>query len=296
MTDIDSMIVFDRTLVRQRRDRAAPGFAAHDFLIADTAERLAERLSLVRRDFARALDLGCHLGSAGRLAAAAKPFETLVSCDLSPAMARGAGGLALAADEEALPFADGAFDLVLSALSLHWVNDLPGALIQIRRALRPDGLFLGAMLGGATLNELRRCLIEAEAAVTGGAAPRLSPFADLRDAGHLMRRAGFALPVVDTETVTVTYPDLFRLLADLRGMGETNAVLARSRTPLRRAVLMEAGRRYAESFAEPDGRLPATFQILHLSGWAPDPSQQQPLRPGSAKISLADALAATDKA
>jgi len=295
MTQSDSMTVFDRALVRRRRDRAAPGFAGHDFLFTEAAERLAERLDMVRRDFRRALDLGCHFGAAGRLAARTKRIETLVSCDLSPAMAARAGGLAVAADEEALPFADGGFDLVVSALSLHWVNDLPGALIQIRRALRPDGLFLGAMLGGGTLVELRRCLLEAELEITGGAAPRLSPFADLRDAGHLLQRAGFALPVVDAETVTVTWPDLFRLLADLRGMGETNAVLARSRRPLRRAVLLEAARRYAAGFAEPDGRIPASFQILYLSGWAPDPSQQQPLRPGSAKINLADVLTKPDE-
>ncbi len=266
-----SPMPFDRALVRRRRDRAAAAFAGYDFLFAETAAGLVERLQLIRRGFPRALDLGCHHGGAGRLAAAAKGIERLVSCDLSQAMAARAGGLAVAADEEALPFAAASFDLVLSNLSLHWVNDLPGALVQIRRALRPDGFFIGAMLGGDTLKELRRCLFEAELEVTGGAAPRLSPFATLSDAGQLMRRAGFALPVADTEIITVTYADIFRLMADLRGMGETSALAARPRRPLGREVLLETARRYADAHAEPDGRLPATFQILHLAGWAPEP-------------------------
>lgn len=283
--------VFDRALVRRRRDRAAPRFSEHDFLFAETAERLAERVGMVRREFPCVLDLGCHHGVTGRRIAATKTVETLVSCDLSAAMAARAGGHAVVADEEALPFADGAFDLVVSTLSLHWVNDLPGALIQIRRALRPDGLFLGAMLGGVTLTELRRHLLEAELDLTGGAAPRVSPFADLRDAGNLLQRAGFALPVADTEVVTVTWSNLFGLLADLRGMGETGALVERPRRPLRRAVLLEAARRYAAQHAEPDGRIPASFEIVHLLGWAPDPSQQRPLRPGSGRIDLAQVLA-----
>jgi len=280
MTSAPSAIaiaVFDRALVRRRRDRAAPAFSGYEFLFAETAANLVERLQLIRRSFPHALDLGCHAGAAGRLAAAAKGIERLVSCDLSLAFADGADGFPVVADEEALPFADASFDLVLSNLSLHWVNDLPGALIQIRRALRPDGFFVAAMLGGETLKELRHCLFEAELAVTGGAAPRLSPFATLADAGQLLRRAGFALPVADTEIITVTYADIFRLMADLRGMGETNALVARPRRPLGREVLLETARRYAETYAEPDGRLPATFQILHLAGWAPDPSQQQPV-------------------
>ena len=277
-----TLMPFDRALVRRRRDRAAAGFSGYDFMFAETAASLVERLRLIRRGFPHALDLGCHDGAAGRLAAAAKGIERLVSCDLSGALAGRADGFPVVADEEALPFAPASFDLVLSNLSLHWVNDLPGALIQIRRVLRPDGFFVASMLGGDTLKELRRSLFEAELEVTGGAAPRLSPFAAQADAGQLMRRAGFALPVADSETITVTYSDIFRLMADLRGMGETSALLARPRRPLARAVLLEAGRRYAEAWAEPDGRLPATFQVLHLAGWAPDPSQQQPLPPGGA--------------
>jgi SAM-dependent methyltransferase len=290
MTDADTMIVFDRGLVRRRRERAAAAFAGYRFLFDEVAERLAERLEMVRRAFPCALDLGRHETGAGRLARATKGVEVLVSCDLAP-QAVTAGGMAVVADEEYLPFADASFDLVVSTLGLHWVNDLPGALIQIRRALRPDGFFIAAMLGGETLVELRRCLVDAELAVSGGVSPRVSPLAGLADAGHLLRRAGFALPVVDAETVTVTYPDVFRLFADLRGMGETNATWARPRTPTKRAVFMEAARRYADVFAEPDGRLPVTFEIIHLAGWAPAPNQQQPLRPGSGQTPLAEILA-----
>jgi SAM-dependent methyltransferase len=295
MIETDTMTVFDRALVRRRRDRAAAGFADCRFLFDEVAERLTERLSMVRRTFPHALDLGCHDGGTGRLAAPAKRIEVLVSCDLAPGMAAGSGGLAVAADEEYLPFADASFDLVISNLSLHWVNDLPGALIQIRRALRPDGFFSAAMLGGNTLVELRQCLVEAELAVSGGVAPRLSPLVGLGDAGSLMQRAGFALPVVDAETVTVTYSDVFRLFADLRGMGETNATRARSRTPARRALFLEAARRYADSFAEADGRIPATFEIIYLAGWAPGPGQQQPLRPGSGRTPLACVLTTPDR-
>ncbi|MEI8395875.1 MAG: methyltransferase domain-containing protein [Rhodospirillaceae bacterium] len=277
------MSVFDRALVRRHRDRAAPGFSRHDFLFADTAARLTERLEIIRRGFPWALDLGCHAGYTGRFARGPKRIETLVSCDLSPAFAglNGSAGdaLVLAADEEALPFSDSSFDLVISNLSLHWVNDLPGALVQVRRVLRPDGVFAAAMLGGNTLTELRRCLLEAELALAGGVAPRVSPFAGLLDAAHLLQRAGFTLPIADSETITVTYSDVFRLMGDLRGMGETGALLARSRRPPGRALFLETARRYAESHAGPDGRITATFEILYLFGHAPGPDQQQPLKP-----------------
>ena len=213
-----------------------------------------------------------------------------MAADLSPALASRAGAPAIAADEELLPFAPASLDLVVSNLSLHWVNDLPGALLQIRKALKPDGFFCAAMLGGETLVELRHCLIEAEQSVSGGMSPRVSPFADVRDAGALLQRAGFALPVVDSDVITVTYTDAFALMRDLRGMGETNAVLARRRVPASRALLFEAARLYAERFTEPDGRIPATFQVLHLAAWAPHESQQQPLRPGSGQVPLGDAL------
>ncbi|MBI1206945.1 MAG: methyltransferase domain-containing protein [Azospirillum sp.] len=295
MENLEVMTVFDRRLVRRRRDRAAGRFAAFSFLVEEVAERLADRLSAVRRAFPRVLDLGCHDGTLGRVLAGRQGIERVVSCDLSPAMARAAGGLAVAADEEWLPFADGTFDLVVSGLSLHWVNDLPGALIQARRVLKPDGFFLAAMLGGDTLIELRRCLMEAELEIAGGVSPRVSPFAGVRDGGGLLQRAGLALPVADTEVLTVTYADAFALMRDLRGMGETNAVLARRRGGAGRALFLEAAQRYAQAYAEPDGRIPASFEILYLAGWVPDDSQQKPMRPGSATVRLADVLEGPDR-
>lgn len=288
----DSMAVFDRRAVRAHRERAAAGLAQHDFLFRESARRLADRLDDVTRKFPAALDLGCH---GGELAAAMESrggVETLVQCDLSPAMARraaAAGRFALAADEEALPFAPQSFDLVLSNLSLHWVNDLPGCLLQVRRVLKPDGLFLAALLGGRTLHELRAALIEAELAVSGGAGPRVSPFADVAELGGLLQRAGFALPVADSDTLTVTYGDAFGLMRDLRFMGEGNALDARRRAFTRRAILFEATARYRDRCGDGD-RLPATFQIVTLTAWAPHESQQKALRPGSAKTRLAEAL------
>lgn len=290
MSQSDTMTVFDRALVRRHRDRAAPAFAEHGFLFEEIAERLTDRLLDIKRDFPVALDLGSHDGAMRRALAGLKGIETLVSADLSPALAARAGAPAVAADEEFLPFAPASVDLVVSNLSLHWVNDLPGALLQIRRTLKPDGFLCAAMLGGETLVELRHCLIEAEQVVSGGMSPRVSPFADVRDAGHLLQRAGFALPVVDSDTITVTYGDAFALMRDLRGMGETNAVLARRTVPASRTLLFEAARLYAERFAEPDGRIPATFQVLYLAAWAPHESQQQPLRPGSGQVPLGEAL------
>ena len=290
--------VFDRTQVRRQRDRAAAAFADHSFLFDEVAERLADRLLDVTRRFPRALDLGCHTGVMRRALSGRGGIEWLVECDLSPAMTRAAGNSAggrAVADEEVLPFADRSFDLVLSNLSLHWVNDLPGALVQINRALEPDGLFLATMLGGETLRELRRCFIEAEMAEEGGAGPRVSPFADVRDAGALLQRAGFALPVVDIDTITITYGEPLRLLADLRGMGETNATLGRRKTMTRRATIARALDLYRESYADADGRVPATFQILTLTAWRPHDSQQKPLARGSGRASLADVLRPDDK-
>jgi SAM-dependent methyltransferase len=294
----EAMQVFDRRLVRRHRDRAAPRLAEHDFLLREVAERLAERLEDVTRRFPLALDLGCHDGVLQRTLGNRGGVETLVQCDLSPVMARRArrnGQPALAADEEALPFAETSFDAVFSLLSLHWVNDLPGALIQIRRALKPDGLFLAALFGGETLTELRGALMQAEIEEEGGAGPRVSPFADVPEAGGLLQRAGFALPVADVDSITVSYPDAFGLMQDLRGMGETNAVTALRRTASRRATLMRAAALYGERHGGPDGRLPATFQVVYLTAWAPHESQQQPLRPGSAKARLADALGTEER-
>lgn len=286
----EGMNVFDRRIVKRHRERAAAGANEHDFLFRDVAERLIDRLADTTRRFPLALDLGCREGTLGRLLGVRGGIERLFQCDISPVLARQTGAFAVAADEESLPFADGSFDLVLSNLSLHWVNDLPGALIQVRRALKPDGLFLGAMLGGETLHELRASLLDAEIEIEGGASPRVSPFADVRDAGGLLQRAGFALPVVDRDEITVTYADALALMRDLRGMGETNAVHTRRRGFSRRATLLRAAALYEERFAQKDGRIPATFQVIYLTGWAPHDSQQKPLKPGSAAARLADAL------
>lgn len=298
-TASDAMMIFDRRQVRRQRNRAARAFGDHDFLVRDVAERVADRLDDLNRTFPVCLDLGAHTGPFAAIVGRRGGIRQVVACDLSDAMLRQAGqGNRLAArvvaDEEALPFAAASLDLTVSILSLHWVNDLPGALIQIRRALRPDGVFIGAMFGGDTLREFRHCLAEAEMEVTGGLSPRASPFADVRDAGGLLQRAGFALPVVDSDIIEVSYPDAFALMRDLRGMGETNAVLARPKTFTRRSVLFRAAARLHEGFSGPDGRIIAKFQILYLTGWAPDPGQQKPLRPGSATARLAGALDAEE--
>lgn len=289
------MKIFEPRLVRAHRTRAAACLGEHDFLFREVAERLADRLSDVKRTFPLALDIGCHGGEFGQVVGARGGIETLIQCDPAPAMAGRAGGLALAADADALPFGKGKFDLIVSNMSLHWVNDLPGALVQIRRALKPDGLFLAALAGGGTLGELRGALLEAETELAGGASPRLSPFIDMRDAGALLQRAGFALPVADGDRIPVRYENALKLMADLRGMGETNALAAMPRHFTRRAVIMRAAEIYRERLEGPDGRIPASFQIVYLAGWAPDPSQQKPLKPGSAATQLAEALGTEEK-
>jgi SAM-dependent methyltransferase len=290
--------IFDRRVLRRHRDRAAADLAQHDFLFREVAERLLDRLEDVRRRFPLALDLGCHHGVVAELLGGRGGIETLVQADLSPAMARLAaarGGPALTApavvaDEEALPFAEGSLDLVLSVLSLHWVNDLPGTLLQAVRALKPDGLFLAAMIGGESLTELREALLRAELEVEGGVSPRISPLADVRDLGALLQRAGFALPVVDVDSLTVTYPSALALMRDLRGMGETGTDRNRRRSLTRRETLLRAAALYEEAHADAAGRIPARFDVLYLTGWAPHASQPQALRPGSARARLAEAL------
>jgi SAM-dependent methyltransferase len=296
MTESTSPIkVFEPRLARVHRTRAAGRLNEHDFLFRAVAERLADRLSDVKRTFQLALDLGCHGGEFGEIVGARGGIETLIQCDPAPAMARRAGGPALAAEADALPFGEGQFDLIVSNMSLHWVNDLPGALIQVRRALKPDGLFLAALAGGGTLGELRGALLEAETELAGGASPRVSPFIDLRDAGALLQRAGFALPVADGDLIPVRYENALKLMADLRGMGEANALAAMPRHFTRRSIILRAAEVYRERHEGTDGRIPASFQIVYLTGWAPDPSQQKPLKPGSATTRLADALGAEEK-
>ncbi|MDB5641225.1 MAG: Methyltransferase protein [Hyphomicrobiales bacterium] len=284
-------LVFDRALARARLSRAHAQGAA-PFLLDHIASEFPDRLSAVLRPFPRVLDLGTP-GDALTAALAARAPTLLVHA--APVRAALGGGLRLVADEEALPFAPGSFDLVVSALALQGVNDLPGALVQIRRVLAADGLFMGCLIGGQSLQELRLAFAEAEEAISGGVSPRVAPFADLRDMGGLLQRAGFALPVTDVDTLTVRYASMFGLLRDLRGMGATNTLIARDRRPLRRAVLMRAAEIYQSRFADPDGRLRATFEFVWLSGWAPHESQQKPLQPGSAKARLADALGAVER-
>lgn len=291
----DLLRIFDRSAVRAHRARAAhsPGIA--DFLVLEAAERLADRLDDITRRFPKALDLGCRDGVLARVLRGRGGIETLVNADITADFARRAPAPRLVADAEALPFAAQSFDLVLSTLDLHWVNDLPGALLQLRHVLKPDGLLLMSLLGRETLGELRRALLDAELAEEGGAGPRVSPFADLRDLGHLLQRAGFALPVVDSDTIEVTYPDALALMRELRAMGETNAVTERRRGFTRRATLVRASAIYAEMFGRADGRIPATFQIITLTAWAPHGGQPKPLRPGSATARLAEALDAAEK-
>ena len=286
-------ILFDRALHRWRLDRAAPGYERAAFLKSRAAEDAVARLETIMRRFPLAVDLGARDGAFARAlqaSDAAEKIDLLIETDLSAAMLDGRSGPRLVVDEERLPFADASLDLVVSTLALHWTNDLVGALIQIRRALKPDGLFIGALLGGATLTELRQCLLEAEAELSGGAGLRVSPFADAFDAAALLQRAGFALPVTDVDRVTVRYSHPIELLRDLRQMGETNVLLDRPRKPLSRRVLMRAMALYVERFAQADGKVTATFEIVTVTGWAPHESQQKPLKPGSAKMRLADAL------
>lgn len=258
--------IFDRVSVRRHRDRAAPRFAAHRVLFDEVEEILAERIGDLKRPATRILDLGAHDGRlAARLANGAGSF--VCAADLSFRFAARQPVPAVAGDEEWLPFAPESFDLILSNLSLHWVNDLPGALAQIRHALKPEGLFLASLFGGATLIELRSCLLDAELEISGGVSPRLSPSLDLQTASVLLQRAGFALPVTDHETFTLSYPDMFTLMRDVRGMGEANAHAQRLKHGSRRAVFTRAAQLYRERHGDAAGRIPATFDIVVLHGW-----------------------------
>jgi NADH dehydrogenase [ubiquinone] 1 alpha subcomplex assembly factor 5 len=293
-TEQPATAMFDRRAWRAHRDRAARGGAV-DFLHAEVTDRLVDRLDVVNREFAVALDLGARDGALARALAARRGTVRVIAAEPASEFLVRAPGLRVAADPELVPFRDSSFDLVASILALHWTADLPGVLIQVRRALKPDGLLLAAMLGGQTLVELRTVLFEAELDLEGGVSPRVSPAIELADAAALLQRAGFALPVADSETITVTYPDMLALLRDLRGMGETNALAARRRNFLRRATLARAALIYAERFGDGDGRIPASFEVLFLCGWAPHPSQPKPMRRGSATARLADALKPRDR-
>ena len=278
--------LFDRRLLRRRLTRALEN-GAPEFLIARAAEDLADRLSAIKRDFPRALDLGtpsAHFAKA--LATPKRPAPLRAAL----ALGKKEQGLRLVADEEALPFANASLDLVVSGLALQWVDDLPGVFAQVRRILAPDGLFLACMIGGLSLFELRQALIEAESEVSGGAGQRVSPFVDMRDLGGLLQRAGFTLPVTDVDSITLRYDSMLALCAELHAMGAGNAL--RQRRPLSRRTLLRAAEIYAQKFSDPDGRVRATIEIVWLSGWTPHESQQKPLAPGSAQVRLEDAVKA----
>jgi SAM-dependent methyltransferase len=268
-------MLFDRALLRVRQSRASKLDPAM-FLLDRVADDMAERLQAVVRKFDHGADIGT-VGEAVRNALTGR-IGALAHVDLPDIEG---DGLALASES---------LDLVISALALQFVNDLPGVLAQIRRALRPDGLLLAAMIGGDTLTELRQSFAAAEAECEGGVSPRVAPFADLRDIGGLLQRAGFALPVTDVDRVVVRYDSAFALMQDLRRMGATNILFERRRTPTRRATLLRMAQIYSERFADPDGRIRATYDVIWLSGWAPHESQQKPLKPGSAKASLEEAV------
>jgi SAM-dependent methyltransferase len=279
MTSMSAPELFDYDLIRARQTRARLDGQTDDVLLPRVSEEMAERLAGVLRDFDNALDLGTpEPGLSGPLLALPR-VSSIRRADMD-----------LLNRDYVLPFAEGSLDLVASALALHWVEDLPGLLVQIRRALKSDGLFMAAVPGGDTLIELREAFSEAEADTAGGVSPRVIPFAGVRDLGSLLQRAGFALPVVDSDKITVRYGDIFGLFRDLRSLGATNPLLARSKTPLRRETLARLAEIYQERFSDPDGRLRVTVEIVWMSGWVPHESQQKPLRPGSARHRLADAL------
>jgi SAM-dependent methyltransferase len=285
-------IVFDRRLLARRRSRTLGN--PSDFLLRHVADDLLDRLETVQRRFAIAADIGTTTPYVADALVRSGRADHVVRLVPVPELGANDFGLVVG-DEEILPFAPESLDLAVSVLSLQFVNDLPGVLAQTRRALRPDGLFLAAMLGGDTLRELAESFALAESEITGGASPHVAPFVEVRTAGALLQRAGFALPVVDQDRVTVRYAEPLALMHDLRAMGAANPLGERSRRPLRRDVLIRAAAVYAERFADPDGRIRATFDVISLSGWAPHESQQKPLRPGSAMARLADVLGTVEK-
>jgi len=286
--------LFDRSVLQQRRNRAAREFIAYDFLQARVADDLLDRVECISRDFETCLVLGGG-GAVGRALAdrpqARAKIKTLIEADLSPAMAGLSGHARVCLDEERLPIAPESVDLVLACVNLHWTNDLVGALIQINHALKPDGFFAGALLGGQTLTELRQAFQSVESPQDASSAPRrISPFADTIDMAGLLSRSGFNLPVSDVDRVKARYGNAFVLMRDLRAMGETNVLIERPRSPGTKSLFVKTAQAYSEQYAEADGKIPATFEVIHFAGWAPHPDQPKPRRPGSAKVRLADAL------
>jgi SAM-dependent methyltransferase len=291
----DERLLFDRKLLRARRARFAHEIEEREFLLAHVAREIAERVELMLRPFPLALDLGAYHGLLGRTVGELPSVGEMIYAESALAFAAMCPRPALVCDEDLLPFKEASLNLVVSGLALHRVNDLPGALIQIRRALAPDGLFMAALLGAGALFELREALLEAEVETQGGASPRVAPFGDVREYGALLQRAGFALPVADAETLTVLYDSPREAMREVRALGGGNVLLARSRTPLSRQTLARAEEIYRARHGTPEGRVRASFELVYLSGWGPDPSQQKPLKPGSAAGRLADALGTTEQ-
>lgn len=283
-THLQDIFIFDRSRIRKNRERSLKKFGKHDFLFRWSATELSDRLLDINRTF----DTALQIGGRGILERHPKIRSKMVM-DITDFPTEETSLPYIQASEELLPFKENSLDLIISNLSLHTVNDLPGALIQIRRALKSDGLFIGCLFGGETLHELRSVLTQTELEIRGGVSPRVFPFADKPQMGDLLQRAGFTLPVVDSEIITVTYENIFNLMHELRGMGEGNAIAVRDNSFLGKDYFMKAAGNYAQNFSE-DGRIIASFEIIFLLGWAAHDSQQKPLRPGSAKNKLADAL------
>ena len=291
-------ILIDRDQVSRQRDRAASGFDDVDFLKTAVAERIMDRLDMIRRDLPNVLEVGCHTGGLTSQLLAHPKIKTVTAFDPSPKMAQITAdrfGIEVAAAPfEDIPFEDRKFDAVVSAFALHWSNDLPGSLIQLAKRLNPDGVLLVALAGGETLSALRNCLASAESEVSGGMSPRVLPMGDIRDMGGLIGRAGLTMPVADSDTITVTYPHIFKLMAELRAMGEGNAMTDRLKVPTSRQVFLRAAEMYHQQYGDDQGRLPVDFEIITLTGWSPDANQPKPLKPGSAEARLADALGTTE--
>ena len=291
--------LFDPDLVARQRDRAAEGFDSVDFLKSAVTDRIIDRIDMIRRDLPHVLEAGCHTGSLTSQLLAHPKISSVTAFDPSPHMAeitaKRCGIEVAVAPFERIPFEDQCFDAVISAFALHWSNDLPGTLIQLAGRLKSDGVLMVAMAGGETLLALRNCLASAESELTGGMAPRVSPMGDIRDMGALISRAGLTMPVADSDTLTVTYSNIFALMGELRAMGEGNAMTGRLRHPTSRQVFIRAATLYYEEYGDADGRLPVNFEIITLTGWSPDENQPKPLKPGSAEARLASALGVDEK-
>ena len=294
MSEAGTHLIVDRALLRKRLARANQT-DVHP-LVTRIADDVIDRLSLVLRTFETAVVISPVVSGLPARLLQETAVKTVIDARLAPVGSEGSAPLTAVIDDEMLPLKPGSIDLIVSVLALQATNDLPGALVQARRALRPDGLFVGVLAGGRSLHELRHALINAEAECEEGASPRVLPFGDVRDLGGLMQRSGFALPVADVDTISLTYPTALHVMHELRRFGATNTLPGRSRKMMRRATLMRAAEIYSESHRTPDGRVKATVELVTLTGWAPDPGQQKPLRPGSATSRLAEALGTQEHA